>query len=184
MSCRWWVWFELAPVMPDLIVELHADVTVARLKGQSVYLYLLTCNLSLTGLTKPLASACCATQTRWKCEPWINTCIHKDQQYVQYMQGTHVYKKPSILRSSRKGGTNIYLFLTNEKMWRYVTMLHGCNVHVYMCASMHVFCVYVCFTESQLAGLIKNRAEEETKQWQNFSSSLSPLRLWLPISSH
>lgn len=64
MSCRWWVWFELAPVIPDLIVELHADVTMARLKGQSVYLYLLTCNLSLTGLTKPLASACCATQTR------------------------------------------------------------------------------------------------------------------------
>lgn len=65
-----WVWFQFVPlvsvqlaVMPDFIVELLADVTVARLKGQSVYLYLPTCNLSLTGLTKPLAAACCATQT-------------------------------------------------------------------------------------------------------------------------
>ncbi|KAM7385378.1 hypothetical protein PAMP_001465 [Pampus punctatissimus] len=37
--CRW----EDLAVMPDFIVELHADVTVARLKGQSVYKYLPTC---------------------------------------------------------------------------------------------------------------------------------------------
>lgn len=63
MCCVGCVGFEVATVMSDLIVELHADVAVARLKGQSVYLYPPTCNLSLTGLTKPLASACCATKT-------------------------------------------------------------------------------------------------------------------------
>lgn len=65
----WWVWFEIAIVLADLIVELPADVALARLKGQSVYLYPLTCNLSLTGLTKPRASSCCATKTHWKLEP-------------------------------------------------------------------------------------------------------------------
>lgn len=38
MGCLWWVLYEIAPVMLDLIVKLYADVMVARLKGQSVYL--------------------------------------------------------------------------------------------------------------------------------------------------
>lgn len=82
------LWCRFGPVLPDLIVELHADVTVARIKGQSVYLYLATCNLSLTGLTKPLASACFVTQAHWKCESWINPCIHKDIHLQQSVYGT------------------------------------------------------------------------------------------------
>lgn len=50
-------------VVADLIDELHANVTVARLKGQPVYLYPPTCNLPLTGLTKTLTADCCHTQT-------------------------------------------------------------------------------------------------------------------------
>lgn len=65
IDCVWCVCFVPISVVLDLIVELHADITVARLNGQPVYLYLLTCNLSLTGLTKTLTVACCNTQTHW-----------------------------------------------------------------------------------------------------------------------
>lgn len=143
----WWLWFEIAIVLSDLIVELLADVALARLKGQSDYLYPLTCNLSLTGLTKPPASSCCATKTHWKFEPLEIPAFAKLRTY-----------RLMLIEMYRRNVTN---HISNQPE----------NVPPY-------FCVRVCFTD----WLKRGRRDQPVRFF--FSSSLSLLHLWLPISSH
>ncbi len=128
-----------------------------------------TCNLSLTGLTKLQPSA---TDTLKMLT--VNKCIQPQSCAVWSVKARHKCKNICYFRKGQ------CLSALNQP--EHVTPCHHVRCMCTCVLACTFLCVYACFTEPQLVSLINHR--EQTKQRENFSSSLSLLRLWLPISSH